>query len=113
MQVEFKGLATIAQWQSVKSIESATDAPLFVAGEKNTMAAHGYSVIGTATLVVDLYDPKTAHAAKITALQVQLQAVRTESLRQETAILDQISKLQAIDYDPSAPAGDQFPDVPF
>lgn len=113
MQVEFKGLATIAQWQSVKSIESATDAPCFVAGDKNTMAAHGYSVIGTATLVVELHDPKTVQAGKIAALQEQLQAVCAENHRKENAILDQISKLQAIDYDPSAPAGDQFPDIPF
>lgn len=37
-------------------------------------------------------------AAKLAALKDQLQAVRAENQQRENAILDQISKLQAIDY---------------
>lgn len=113
MKVEFTGLAVIPQWQSVKRIESATDAPCFLMGDKNDMAAHGYSVVGTATMVVELHDPKDIHAGKVAALQEQLQAVRADNHRKENAILEQISKLQAIDYDPSAPSGEKFPDIPF
>lgn len=112
MQVEFKGLALAHEFMSIKDVQDGC-APAFTQGGTNLLAKNGYSVIGTATLVVELHDPKTVQAGKIAALQEQLQAVRADNHRKENAILDQISKLQAIDYDPSAPAGEQFPDVPF
>lgn len=113
MKVEFTGLAVLPPYMVAKSVEDGSYAPMFTPGDKNNMAAHGYSVVGTATLVVELHDPKDIHAGKVAALQEQLQAVRADNHRKENAILDAISKLQAIDYDPSAPSGEQFPDVPF
>lgn len=112
MQVEFKGLALAHEFMSIKDVQNGC-APTFNHGDKNNLANHGFSVIGTATLVVELHDPKTVQAGKIAALQEQLQAVRADNHRKANAILDAISKLQAIDYDPSAPTAEQFPDVPF
>ena len=101
MEITFKGLALLPQYMTTKDVENQTWAPTFVKGDKNTLSSSGYSVVGTATLTVTLHDAKEIHAGRIAALQETLQVHRAESHRKENAILNAISKLQAIDYDPS------------
>lgn len=62
----------------------------------------GWVVIGNATVTVDYLKPEEIDAQRLGALKAELQAVRAENQRKENAILDQISKLQAIGYEVSA-----------
>lgn len=59
----------------------------------------GWVVIGNATVTVDYLEPTDIAAQQMDALKAKLQSVRAENQQRENAILDQISKLQAISYE--------------
>ena len=58
--------------------------------------------VGFAEVTLTLLDDKHVTATQLAQLQAQLQTVRAENQKRENAILDQISKLQAITYTPEA-----------
>lgn len=58
-------------------------------------------LVGTAEVKVTLYPREEALAKELDGLNSQLQKVRAENYMRENAILDRISKLQAITYEPS------------
>lgn len=53
---------------------------------------------GTATITYEFVDEKELVANKVTALEAELQKERAESEVKCNAILEQISKLQALEY---------------
>lgn len=57
--------------------------------------------VGTAEVTVTFYPRETTLAKELDGLNSQLQKVRAENHMRENAILDRISKLQAITYEPS------------
>jgi hypothetical protein len=69
--------------------------PIIVTDEdlKNYLG-NGWAQVGTATVTVEYFDEERIRAMKMDALQAQLKTVRGEN-----AILDQISKLQALTYE--------------
>lgn len=58
----------------------------------------GYTRIGTATVVLMLHDDKEIISNQMDALNKQLAATRADNQRRENAILDRISKLQALTF---------------
>ena len=57
--------------------------------------------VGTAEVTVTFYPRETTLAKELDGLNNQLQKVRAENYMRENVILDRISKLQAITYEPS------------
>lgn len=58
----------------------------------------GWVHVGTAQISVDVLPLESIKMGQFEALKAQLQKVRAENQKRENAILDAISKLQAIDY---------------
>lgn len=61
----------------------------------------GYVRIGTATVEVEVFGEDQIVVQQMDALHKQLQNVRAENQKRENAILDKISKLQALTLDPA------------
>jgi hypothetical protein len=58
-----------------------------------------WAEVGEATVTVKLYPHDKIVSKELDGLKTQLQAVRAENQQRENAILDRISKLQAIDFE--------------
>lgn len=63
------------------------------------MTEHGWIKVGTAHITVELLDPKDIQNEQLAALQAQLQKERADSQMRQNAILDRISKLQALEWE--------------
>jgi len=99
MKVQFQAKAYLSKYRDIADVANGECLPQIIAGnESSYYEQQGYSLIGTATVTVELHTEDQIMAAKLAALKEQLQAVRAENQQRENAILDQISKLQAIDY---------------
>jgi hypothetical protein len=61
--------------------------------------AEGWAEVGVATITVTFHPREELVAKELDGLNTQLQKVRAENQQRENAILDRISKLQAITYD--------------
>jgi hypothetical protein len=61
--------------------------------------AENWAEVGEATVTVKLYPHDKIVSKELDGLKTQLQAVRAENQQRENAILDRISKLQAIDFE--------------
>ncbi len=58
----------------------------------------GWVVIGKATVTVEYLSQDEVQSQLLGALKTKLQTVRAENQKRENAILDQISKLQALTF---------------
>ena len=58
----------------------------------------GWVVIGSATVTVEYLSKEERQSKQLVALKEKLQTVRAENQKRENAILDQISKLQALTF---------------
>lgn len=100
MQITYEAKAlTIAQ-----CADHEPDADLLpvirAVNEMDTYSAErGWIVIGNATVTVDFFDKAEIKSQQMDALKAQLQTVRAENQQRENAILDQISKLQALTFE--------------
>jgi hypothetical protein len=65
------------------------------------MTDTGWIEVGTATINVRLLKPDLMLSRQLDGLKNQLQIVRAENQQRENAILDRISKLQAIGFEGS------------
>jgi hypothetical protein len=101
--------ATVPAWlpyfHSLDSLLDAVkrDKPAAVANML-TLASHDlgkgenpYTLVGEATVAITLKPRDELTAARVQALQAELEAVRVESHRKQQAILDSISKLTGAD----------------
>jgi hypothetical protein len=64
----------------------------------NMTGQQDWTEVGTAEVTVTFYPRDTVAEKELEGLQAQLQEVRAENQMRENAILDRISKLQAITY---------------
>ncbi len=62
------------------------------------MQNHGWTRTGVATITVELIDEKALIANKVESLNVQLRQVRADAEVRCNRILEQISKLQALEF---------------
>lgn len=65
------------------------------------MTESGWNEVGIAEVTITFHPIETVAAKELEALKKQLEKVRAENHVRENAILDRISKLQAITYEPS------------
>lgn len=99
MKVQFQAKAYLSKYHDIEDVANGECLPQIIADNESIYyEQQGYSLIGTATITVELHTEDQLMAAKLAALKEQLQAVRAENQQRENAILDQISKLQAINY---------------
>lgn len=98
MKVQFTAKAYLPNWGDIEKVASGEYMPQITPNVSDYLEQQGYSLIGAATVTVELHTEDQILAAKLAALKEQLQAVRAENQQRENAILDQISKLQAIDF---------------
>ena len=62
------------------------------------MSGSGWTKVGIAHITIELLDVKDIQHEQLAALQAQLQKERADSQVRQNAILEQISKLTAIEY---------------
>lgn len=60
--------------------------------------SEGWAEVGTATITVTFHPREEVVAKELEGLNAQLQKVRADNAMRENAILDRISKLQALEY---------------
>ena len=99
MQVQFTAKAYLSSYIDITEVANGSHMPMICNSDSGHLEKLGYTPIGTATVTIELHTNDQIMAAKIEALQAQLQTVRAENQRRENAILDKISKLTAISYD--------------
>jgi hypothetical protein len=112
--IEVRGSASIwlAEWQTKYSSAGAilreiaighrpVSEPLFYEIDYQP-ASEGHIKIGTAEIVLSLVPPDSIAADEIRALQNQLEAIRAQHQLAQQALLNRISKLQAITFTPEA-----------
>jgi hypothetical protein len=97
---------TTSQWRDVEHILQTIKGGEFdEAASELTYINHdmsdteGWVEVGVATITVTFYPRDELVAKELDGLNTQLQKVRAENQQRENAILDRISKLQAITYD--------------
>lgn len=99
MQVKFTAKAYLPSWNDISQVANGSVMPIIHDCHGDYYEQHGYALIGTAIVTIELHTEDQILAAKLEALQAQLQTVRAENQQRENAILDQISKLTAISHD--------------
>lgn len=98
MKVQFEAKAYLSKYGSLKSIMDGKEMPVIDTGDGSYFTSRGYPLIGTATVTIELHSNDQIVSNQLAALQAQLHTVRAENQQRENAILDQISKLQAITF---------------
>ena len=98
MQVQFTAKALLPGYYGIDQVARCEVMPQISTDASGYFESQGYTLIGTATVTIELHTEDQIMAAKLAALKEQLQTVRAENQQRENAILDQISKLQAIDF---------------
>lgn len=94
------GLALKSNHTDLKDIADGKREPTITFNDAEYLITKlGYAVVGTVEATVTLHSEDQVIASQLAALQAQLQTVRAEHLKEQNAILDQISKLQAITND--------------
>ena len=78
--------------------EGRADAINLMYINNNMSDCEGWAEVGTAQITVTLFDRDTVMGKELEGLKAQLQTVRADNHMRENAILDRISKLQAIEY---------------
>jgi hypothetical protein len=98
MQVTFEAQAYIDKFTRLKDVTNGKRLPLLAQSTAEYWEKSGYTLIGTATVTIELHTEDQILASQLDALKAQLQTVRAENQQRENAILDQISKLQALTF---------------
>lgn len=100
MQVTYKASAYLdLKFHSLTELTEGNVTPLLCDPNGSSyFDRQGYARIGTETVTVELHSENEIAASQLEALQKQLQAVRAENQQRENAILNQISKLQALTF---------------
>jgi hypothetical protein len=95
---KYKSMTELKQIAIIGEPNEAVD---YVNYSNIDMSNSGWVDIGIASITVTLADTETVIAKQVGALQQELKNARAEAQMRENAILDQISKLTAINYMPA------------
>jgi len=98
MQVTFEAQAYIDKFTRLEDVTNGKRLPLLAQSTAEYWEKSGYTLIGTATVTIELHTEDQILASQLDALKAQLQTVRADNQQRENAILDQISKLQALTF---------------
>jgi len=96
---------TTSQWSDIDHIlHTIKEGELDEAASALTYINHdmsdtdGWVQVGTASITVTFYPREELVAKELDGLNAQLQKVRADNQQRENAILDRISKLQALEW---------------
>lgn len=98
MKVQFTAKAYIPNYASMENVVSGSEMPILTANDSGYFEGQGYPQVGVAAVTIELFSDDEITSKRLEALQAKLHTVRAENQQRENAILDQISKLQAITY---------------
>jgi hypothetical protein len=96
---------TTSQWRNIDHIlhlvkegdfDEAASALGYIKDDMSNM--EGWAEIGVATITVTFHPRDELVAKELDGLNTQLQKVRADNQQRENAILDRISKLQALEH---------------
>lgn len=96
MKATFTAKAYLPTHSRIEDVANGSYMPLLSGGDGDYFERQGYPEIGEAIVTITLFSQDKIIANRLQALQDQLQTVRAENQKRENAILDQISKLQAL-----------------
>lgn len=96
MQIKFEGHAWAHQEVNLNDILSGKKAPTTTTNKWEDFT--GYTYLGPCVISVECAPVDDVVTAHVEELKRSLQHVRADNQRRENAILDQISKLQALTY---------------
>lgn len=102
MKVTYQAKAYMSKYDTLDGIAAGRCVPMLTTRDGSYFESEGSPLIGTAEVTVTLHSADEVVQNQISALQAQLQKQRAEAYRAEQAILERISKLQAITYEPAA-----------
>lgn len=88
----------LPRYYEIADVTSGRCLPHFSVGTSEYYEGEGYPLIGTATITIELHDPQVFVQKQIDALNQQLQRERADSQVRQNAILERISKLQALEF---------------
>ena len=97
---------TTSKWRNIDHIlhlvkvgdfDEAASALGYINDDMSNM--EGWAEVGVATITITFHPRDELVAKELDGLNTQLQKVRAENQQRENAILDRISKLQAITYE--------------
>jgi hypothetical protein len=97
----YQAFVYTSKYQSIDDIAKGGSQPMLSDDKDGYFAKQGYPLIGTAEVTVTLHSSDEIVQNQITALQAQLQDARAQAHLAEQAILERISKLQALTYEPA------------
>lgn len=104
MKIEFTtGAYTSDEFSLSRLMDGLTNSNYSDAGDalsfSNFDMSDRWVKVGTAQITVELLDAKQIQNKQLAVLQAQLQKERADSQVRQNAILDQISKLQALEWE--------------
>lgn len=99
MKVQFNGVYVyMDRHMDLKRIANGDSLPYLCKGHSNYFEKEGSPLIGTATVVIEFFPEDQIVGKQVDALRKQLEAMRAEHQRAQNALIDKISKLQALTF---------------
>lgn len=97
--IKFEAFAYLPDYLSLEDITEGRHIPALSPEENDSWhEKQGYPMVGKVSFTLTLNSPDKIVQGQIEALNKKLQAERAESQQRQNAILNQISKLQALTF---------------
>ncbi len=97
MQITYECHAYACEWQDIENIVSGKDTPLLTLAPDCLSEQDTY--LGTVVLTATYGTKEELASKQIERLQALLQAARAEAQARENAIMERITKLQALTFE--------------
>lgn len=101
MKFTYQAFVYTNKYTTIDDIAAGRGQPMLAQDKDGYFAKQGYLLIGTAEVTVTLHSNDEIVQSQITSLHAQLQNARAQAHQAEQAILERISKLQALTYEPA------------
>ena len=99
MKVQFNGVHVyMDKHMALENIAKGNTLPYLCKGQSNYFEREGSPMIGTATVVIEFFKEDQIVGKQVDALRKQLEVMRAEHQRAQNALIDKISKLQALTF---------------
>ena len=99
-KIVFEAFAYLPKYVDLTEVQTGEQIPSISQKEHDSWyAKEGYPMIGSVTITLSLYSNDKIVQGQIEALNTELQKERADSQVRQNAILNQISKLQALTFD--------------
>jgi hypothetical protein len=86
----------------LQKVAKGEDLPHITSSESGYFEREGNPLIGKATVTIELFKPEEITGKQVEALRQKLQTMRAEHQSAQNALINQISKLEALTFDGAA-----------